>query len=92
MGSPMIYRDLIVDYINSDASKSERINLSREELNEIANMLFTFQNVKDYIEPLRNCNTNNEHLEALKRIVAMLFYRIGLIITALIMIAIMQEK
>lgn len=69
MGSPMMYRDLIVDYINSDASKSERINLSREELNEIANMLFTFQNVKDYIEPLRNCNTNNEHLEALKRIV-----------------------
>lgn len=65
----MMYRDLIVDYINSDASKSERINLSREELNEIANMLFTFQNVKDYIEPLRNCNTNNEHLEALKRIV-----------------------
>ena len=69
MGSPLMYRDLIVDYINSDASKSERINLSREELNEIANMLFTFQNVKDYIEPLRNCNTNNEHLEALKRIV-----------------------
>lgn len=69
MGSPMMYRDFIVDYINSDASKSERINLSREELNEIANMLFTFQNVKDYIEPLRNCNTNNEHLEALKRIV-----------------------
>ena len=69
MGSPIMYRDLIVDYINSDASKSERINLSREELNEIANMLFTFQNVKDYIEPLRNCNTNNEHLEALKRIV-----------------------
>jgi hypothetical protein len=69
MGSPMMYRDLIVDYINSDASKSERINLSREELNEIANMLFTFQNVKDYIEPLRSCNTNNEHLEALKRIV-----------------------
>lgn len=69
MGSPMMYRDLIVDYINSDASKSERINLSREELNEIANMLFTFHNVKDYIEPLRNCNTNNEHLEALKRIV-----------------------
>ena len=33
MGSPMMYRDLIVDYINSDASKSERINLSREELN-----------------------------------------------------------
>ena len=70
MGSPMMYRDLIVDYINSDASKSERINLSREELNEIANMLFTFQNVKDYIEPLRSCNTNNEHLEALKRIVS----------------------
>ena len=69
MGSPMMYRDLIVDYINSDARKSESINLSREELNEIANMLFTFQNVKDYIEPLRNCNTNNEHLEALKRIV-----------------------
>lgn len=69
MGSPMMYRDLIVDYINSDAGKSERINLSREELNEIANMLFTFHNVKDYIEPLRNCNTNNEHLEALKRIV-----------------------
>lgn len=67
MGSPMMYRDLIVDYINSDASKSERINLSREELNEIANMLFTFHNVK--IEPLRNCNTNNKHLEALKRIV-----------------------
>lgn len=65
----MMYRDLIVDYINSDASKSERINLSREELNEIANMLFTFHNVKDYIEPLRNCNTNNKHLEALKRIV-----------------------
>lgn len=73
MGSPMMYRDLIVDYINSDASKSERINLSREELNEIANMLFTFQNVKDYIEPLRNCNTNNEHLEALKRIVRLLW-------------------
>lgn len=33
-----MYRDLIVDYINSDASKSERINLSREELNEIAIM------------------------------------------------------
>ena len=64
MGSPIMYRDLIVDYINSDASKSERINLSREELNEIANMLFTFHNVKDYIEPLRN-----KHLEALKRIV-----------------------
>lgn len=69
MGSPIMYRDFIVDYINSDASKSERINLSREELNEIANMLFTLHNVKDYIEPLRNCNTNNEHLEALKRIV-----------------------
>lgn len=66
MGSPMMYRDLIVDYINSDASKSERINLSREELNEIANMLFTFHNVKHRaFEKLQY----HKHLEALKRIV-----------------------
>lgn len=69
MTNPMLLRDFIVDYLNSDASKYEGIALSRTQLNEIAVFLGKYSNSRELLDPLRNCNTHNEYLEELKKIV-----------------------
>lgn len=92
---PMMYRDLIVDYINSDASKSERINLRLVNVSFIILLSSTaLLCIFAFFIVLASKDQDFDKLDILRKfkIVEMLFYMNGLIMTALIMIAIMQEK
>lgn len=69
MKTPLLIRDYIVDYLNSDMWKYEGIMLTKDELQVILSCLEELHNIRDYVEPLRTFNTHNLYLEELKKIV-----------------------